>query len=91
MTSIYLPLTVLGSNPIKDFEFFHVERMLMVLLRCPYVPEKIYERAPDVFLHLTVKLKSDHMTSTVLVNKQPNIQIKKYLQDKSFDLSRKCK
>jgi hypothetical protein len=44
-----------GSNPDRDFGFFHVRKLAygnsVVLLKCPFVPEIIHERAPEVFLH----------------------------------------
>jgi hypothetical protein len=39
--------------------------MLVVLLRCQLVPEIMHVGAPEVFKHQK-KLKSHHMTSTVL-------------------------
>jgi hypothetical protein len=50
-----MPLTVVGSNPDRDFGFFNVRKlaygMLVVLLMCPFVPEIMYGRASEVFLH----------------------------------------
>jgi hypothetical protein len=53
LTSNHLPLTAVGSNPDRDFGFFHVQlayRTSVVLLRFSFVPEIMY-RAPEVFLH----------------------------------------
>jgi hypothetical protein len=58
-------LTTLGSNPIRDFGFFHVKKlktassygMSVVLLRDLFVPEIKYEVALKVFLHhLSLKI-----------------------------------
>jgi hypothetical protein len=53
LTSNHLPLTVVGLNPYRDFGFFHVRKLgtSVVLLRCPFVPEIMHRRAPEVFLH----------------------------------------
>jgi hypothetical protein len=57
LTSNHLPLTAVGSNPYRDFGFFHVRKLSkaygtsVVLLRCPFVPEIMHGRAPEVFLH----------------------------------------
>jgi hypothetical protein len=55
----HLPLTAVGSNPDRDFGFFHVRKLsgqlayqtLVVLLRCPFVSEIMHGRAPEVFYH----------------------------------------
>jgi hypothetical protein len=43
------------ESPDRDFGFFHVRKLsyrtLVVLLGCPFVPEKMHGRAPEVFLH----------------------------------------
>jgi hypothetical protein len=49
-------LIAVGSNPDRDFGFFHVAIQLaygtsVVLLRCPFVPEIMHGRALKVFLH----------------------------------------
>jgi hypothetical protein len=55
--SNHLPLTAVGSNPNREFGFFHVRKLsgslgtLVVLLSCPFVPEIMHGRAPEVFLH----------------------------------------
>jgi hypothetical protein len=48
----------MGSNPDRDFGFFHDEEAIhlaygtsVFLLRCPFVPEIMHGRAPEVFLH----------------------------------------
>jgi hypothetical protein len=57
LTSNHLPLTTVGSNPDRDLGFFIEEsiplayRMLVVLLRCPFMPEIMHGRAPEVFIH----------------------------------------
>jgi hypothetical protein len=47
-----------GSNPDRDFGFFHVKEaiqlaygMSVVLLKCPFVPEIMHGGAPEIFLH----------------------------------------
>jgi hypothetical protein len=51
-----LPLTAVGLNPDRGFGFCSsAEAILLangtsvVLLRCPFVPEIIHGRAPEVF------------------------------------------
>jgi hypothetical protein len=51
LTSNNLPLTAVGSNPDRDFGFFHVRKLSVVLLRCPFVPEIMHGMAHKVFLH----------------------------------------
>jgi hypothetical protein len=58
MTSNYLPLTIVGLNPYRDFGFFHVRKLIklaygtsVVLLKCLFIPEIMHGRAPGVFLH----------------------------------------
>jgi hypothetical protein len=54
-----LLITAVGSELDWDFGFFHVRKLsikltkhrLVVLLRCPFVPEIIHGRAPEVFLY----------------------------------------
>jgi hypothetical protein len=55
LASNHLPLTAVGSNPDRDFRFFHMRKDIqlaygtsVVLLRCPFVPEIIHGRAPEV-------------------------------------------
>jgi hypothetical protein len=52
-----LPLTAVGSNPGRDFTLFYAGKLsrlayrtLVVLLRCPFMPEKIHGKATEVFL-----------------------------------------
>jgi hypothetical protein len=51
-----LLLTAVGLNPNRDF-FICEEaiklayRTMVVLLRCPYMPEIMHRMAPEVFLH----------------------------------------
>ena len=55
LESIELSLTTAGSNPDRDFGFFHEEaiqladRMFVVPLRC-LVSEIMHEGTPEVFL-----------------------------------------
>jgi hypothetical protein len=57
MQSYHLPLTAIGSNPARDFEFIHVRKVSIqlmkqvVLLRCAFVSEIIHRGAPEVYLH----------------------------------------
>jgi hypothetical protein len=58
LTSNHLPLTAVGSNPDRGLWILSCEeaiqlayRTSVVLLRCPFVPEIIHGRAPEVFLH----------------------------------------
>jgi hypothetical protein len=61
LPSNHLPLTAVGSNPNRNFGFFHVRKlsstfqlaygMFMVLLRYSFVPSIMHRRAPEVFLH----------------------------------------
>jgi hypothetical protein len=55
LNSNHLPLNALDSNPDMDFKFFHVRKPAygtsVVLLRCPFVPEIMHERAPEFFAH----------------------------------------
>ena len=44
-------LTTVGVNPINDFRFFYVRKLLVVLLRYLLVPEILHEEAPGVSLH----------------------------------------
>jgi hypothetical protein len=54
-----LPLIAVGTNPDRDFGFFHVMQLSlqltyglsMVLLRCQFVPEIMHEIELDVFLY----------------------------------------
>ena len=65
----HLPLTALGLNPARDFEFFYVKKLSSLLKEhrwfyswCPLVPEIM-----NVGLPPAVKLESRHITLTVLV------------------------
>jgi hypothetical protein len=56
LTSNHLPLTAVGSIPTgfysKCEEAIQLAYgTLMVLLRCPFEPEIMHGRAPEVFLH----------------------------------------
>jgi hypothetical protein len=57
LTSNHLLLTAMGSNPDRDFGLSYVRKLCeeaigasVVLLRCPFVPEKMHGRTPEVFL-----------------------------------------
>jgi hypothetical protein len=45
---------------------YQAKGILLVLFRCPLVPEIMHRRAPEVFLH-QVKLESSHMIFTALL------------------------
>jgi hypothetical protein len=58
LTSNHLPLTAVGSNPDMGLWILSCKEAIqlaygtsVVLLRCPFVPEIIHRRAPEVFLH----------------------------------------
>jgi hypothetical protein len=59
LTSNHLSLTAVGSNPYRDFGFFHMRNLSSFKLResggstqVPVdLPEIMHGRAPEVFLH----------------------------------------
>ena len=45
--------TIVGSNPVRNFGFFHVKKLTsLFLLKCLFMPEIRHGRALKVFLHL---------------------------------------
>jgi hypothetical protein len=56
VTSNHPSLNVVGSNPDREFGFFHVRALSsyygtsVVLLTCPLVPEIMHGKSPEVFL-----------------------------------------